>query len=364
MLSEPCFCSPRLPLRRCLLPRRIDADTRPLRLRYEKEFYQDIENGIYPPKQWSKSSYRIRPGSLIPFRDYDPNLGRHPAPHLQKKGPGLLMFLHQEPWANQEHLVPAVIGREMHAARRARTGDRPRRRKGPPHGGGGATAREAALLRCNPHSGCLCNLRPEKQRCYALINTHRFQQRCAAEQQRAAGGRGAAPARPGPAPPGPARRSRAADRLRRQGPPSPAGASRLPAAKPHCAARRSAVPRPPLPLPRPPLPSLPGRGAQGAGRARGRHKTRSKDCTHHLTLCPGWASLPPTESGIEGGVHHEPVQGRLQDISYFLRNRVASLANSRSRSDANCKLVLEYKNYENAGGKLYLDDEYCPEHVP
>jgi hypothetical protein len=107
-----------------------------------------------------------------------------------------------------------------------------------------------------------------------------------------------------------------------------------------------------------------GRLIAAALEAQGRHKTRPEDCTHHLTLCPGWASLPPTESGIEGAVHQVPVQGRLQDISYFLRNGVASLANSRSRSDANCKLIVEYKNYENAGGKLYLDDEYCPEHVP
>ena len=74
--------------------------------------------------------------------------------------------------------------------------------------------------------------------------------------------------------------------------------------------------------------------------------------------------MPPTASGIEGAVHHVPVQGKLQDITYFLRNGVASLANCRPRSDANCKLVVEYKNYENAGGKLYLDDEYCPKHVP
>ena len=80
----------------------------PLRLRYEKEFYKDIKNGIYPPKQWSEASYRTRPGSLIPFHPYGPDLSIHPAPHLQKKGSGLLMF----PLANQEHLVPAVIGAE------------------------------------------------------------------------------------------------------------------------------------------------------------------------------------------------------------------------------------------------------------
>ena len=80
----------------------------PLRLRYEEDFYKDIKNGIYPPKQWSEASYRTRPGSFIPFHPYGPDLSIHPAPHLQKKGSGLLMF----PLANQEHLVPAVIGAE------------------------------------------------------------------------------------------------------------------------------------------------------------------------------------------------------------------------------------------------------------
>ena len=80
----------------------------PLRLRYEEDFYKDIKNGIYPPKQWSEASYRTRPGSFIPFNSYGPDLSIHPAPHLQKKGSGLLMF----PLANQEHLVPAVIGAE------------------------------------------------------------------------------------------------------------------------------------------------------------------------------------------------------------------------------------------------------------
>ena len=30
----------------------------PLRYRYEEDFYKDIKNGIYPPKQWSEASYR------------------------------------------------------------------------------------------------------------------------------------------------------------------------------------------------------------------------------------------------------------------------------------------------------------------
>ena len=80
----------------------------PLRYRYEEDFYKDIKNGIYPPKQWSEASYRTRPGSFIPFHPYGSDLSIHPAPHLQKKGSGLLMF----PLANQEHLVPAVIGAE------------------------------------------------------------------------------------------------------------------------------------------------------------------------------------------------------------------------------------------------------------
>jgi hypothetical protein len=73
--------------------------------------------------------------------------------------------------------------------------------------------------------------------------------------------------------------------------------------------------------------------------------------------------MPPTESGIEGAVHHVPVQGKLQGITYFLRNGVASLAISRPRSDANSKLVVEYENYEKCQWE-YLDYGYCPEHGP
>ena len=98
--------------------------------------------------------------------------------------------------------------------------------------------------------------------------------------------------------------------------------------------------------------------------AQSRHKTGPKDCTHYLTLCPGRTSLPPSISGIDGAVRHTTGKGRRYDIEYYLRNGVASLANSRPRSEANCKLIVEYTNYENAGGELYLDDEYCPRDVP
>jgi hypothetical protein len=94
-----------------------------------------------------------------------------------------------------------------------------------------------------------------------------------------------------------------------------------------------------------------------------RHKTGSKVGTHRLTLRTSRACMPLTVAGIDGPVRHTLVNGRRYDLNYYLTNGVASLANSRSDADSNCKVLVEYSNYESVG-QLYIDDEYCPDHVP
>ena len=97
----------------------------PLRYRYEKEFYQDIKNGVYPPKQWSESSFRIRPGSLIPFRAYDPDPGRHPTSSKERAR------------------APVVPSGQSRACNRYRPGNARCARRGAPRRGGARRDGEA-----------------------------------------------------------------------------------------------------------------------------------------------------------------------------------------------------------------------------
>ena len=94
-----------------------------------------------------------------------------------------------------------------------------------------------------------------------------------------------------------------------------------------------------------------------------RHKTGSKVGTHRLTLRTSRACMPLTVAGIDGPVRRTLVNGRRYDLNYYLTNGVASLANSRRHAECNCKLLVEYSNYGSLG-QLYIDDEYCPDHVP
>lgn len=100
-----------------------------------------------------------------------------------------------------------------------------------------------------------------------------------------------------------------------------------------------------------------------AADAQSRHKTGQQLCTHRLMLRPGRASMPLHISGIDGLVHKQStlVNDQRYDLGYYLRNGVASLVNSRRKY--NCKLLVEYSNYEGVG-ELFVDDEYCPVHVP
>jgi hypothetical protein len=97
--------------------------------------------------------------------------------------------------------------------------------------------------------------------------------------------------------------------------------------------------------------------------AQSRHKTGSKEGTHWVTLRIRWAVMPTTVAGIDGAVRPKLVNGRRYNLEYYLRNGLSSLANSRPQTECNCKLVVEYPNYESVG-KLYIDDEFCPVHVP
>ena len=97
--------------------------------------------------------------------------------------------------------------------------------------------------------------------------------------------------------------------------------------------------------------------------AQSRHKTGSQQGRHWLTLRTSRASMPLTVTGIDGAVQSTLVDGRRHDLDYYLNNGVASLANSRRHAECNCKLLVEYPNYESIG-QLFIDDEYCPDHVP
>ena len=97
--------------------------------------------------------------------------------------------------------------------------------------------------------------------------------------------------------------------------------------------------------------------------AQSRHKTGSKEGTHWVTLRIRRAVMPTTVAGIDGAVRPKLVNGRRYNLEYYLRNGLSSLANSRPQTECNCKFVVEYPNYESVG-KLYIDDEFCPVHVP
>ena len=85
--------------------------------------------------------------------------------------------------------------------------------------------------------------------------------------------------------------------------------------------------------------------------------------THKLSLRHK-ASMPAYVSGINGG----PVQpnGQMYDLRYFWKNGPGSMFNAQSKSECNCRFVVEYPTqriYENAPA-LFVDDEYCNPEVP
>jgi hypothetical protein len=96
----------------------------------------------------------------------------------------------------------------------------------------------------------------------------------------------------------------------------------------------------------------------------GRHTTGREEGTHRLSL-RRLAAMPSNFTGIDGLVLSTPVNGNMYNLPYYNRNGYGSLLNSDLHSECNCKVVAEYRNYENRiGQQLFIDDEYCPDDVP
>jgi hypothetical protein len=98
-----------------------------------------------------------------------------------------------------------------------------------------------------------------------------------------------------------------------------------------------------------------------------KHKTRAKEGSDHkVSLRITRASMHPSVAGIDGDFVHAPSSGgNTYDLPYYVHNGGGNLLNSRSFSKSNCKLVLEYTNYEDLPiERLRVDDCYCPEDWP
>ena len=98
-----------------------------------------------------------------------------------------------------------------------------------------------------------------------------------------------------------------------------------------------------------------------------KHKTRAKEGSDHkVSLRITRASMHPSVAGIDGDFVHAPSSGgNTYDLPYYVNNGGGNLLNARSFSKSNCKLVLEYTNYEDLPiERLRVDDCYCPEDWP
>jgi hypothetical protein len=99
----------------------------------------------------------------------------------------------------------------------------------------------------------------------------------------------------------------------------------------------------------------------------GRHSMGRAEGTHRLAIRRRLATMPLVFAGIDGpilktGAKHD---GKEYDLRYYRKNGFGSALNSDRQSKCNCKVIVEYKNYEGwRGGDLYVDDEYCPAEVP
>ena len=98
-----------------------------------------------------------------------------------------------------------------------------------------------------------------------------------------------------------------------------------------------------------------------------KHKTRAREGSDHkAALRVTRASMHPSVAGIDGDFVHAPSSGgNTYDLPYYVNNGGGNLLNARSFSKSNCKLVLEYTNYEDLPiERLRVDDCYCPKDWP
>jgi hypothetical protein len=85
--------------------------------------------------------------------------------------------------------------------------------------------------------------------------------------------------------------------------------------------------------------------------------------SHYVSL-RNKASMPEMQNAIDGAIRIEPVDGNHYDLEYFLKNGPSSLANCDIPSLCNCKLMVEYRRYDQGLRQLHIDDEYCPDDIP
>lgn len=98
-----------------------------------------------------------------------------------------------------------------------------------------------------------------------------------------------------------------------------------------------------------------------------KHKARAREGSDHkvsLRITRGW--MHPSVAGIDGDFVHAPSSGgNTYDLPYYVHNGGGNLLNTRSFSNCNCNLVLEYRNYEDIPiESLRVDDCYCPPDWP
>jgi hypothetical protein len=94
-----------------------------------------------------------------------------------------------------------------------------------------------------------------------------------------------------------------------------------------------------------------------------KHNTCANDGNdHRLALRTTRASMHPSVAGIDGRFVHSPVAGdEVYNLPYYVNNGGGNLLNTRSCKLCNCKLEMEYTNYEEFDlDKLRVDDCYCP----